>query len=145
MPAERDLVLDVVGQARAAGSFFLYAYVVMPDHLHLLLAPHNQNLTRLMRDIKSQSAFQIAKQRGTRGALWQERYFDNIMRRVRHFWQKVEYIHQNPVRAELTKDPAAWKWSSYCHYFKCGPVPLKPDPVEMPTDGNALLWPAPWQ
>lgn len=79
-----------MARVRSTGAFFLYAYVVMPHHLHLLLTPHNQNLTRLMRDIKSQSGFQIVKKRGTRGSFWQERYFDHIIRRVRHFWQKVE-------------------------------------------------------
>jgi putative transposase len=144
-PHERDIVLNVVGNLHDAGAFYLFAYVVMPDHLHLLLTPVERDLTQLMRDIKSQSGFRIAQHRKRRERVWQERYFDNIIRRVRHFWEKVEYIHGNPAQAGLVKDPAQWKWSSYRHYAKSGVVPVVPDPVDLPADGNALLWPAPWR
>jgi hypothetical protein len=73
------------------------------------------------------------------------KYFDFILRRVKDFWEKMEYIHRNPVEAGLVIRPEEWKWSSCGHYFKTGMVPVIPDPVGLPVDGNELLWPAPWR
>ena len=117
----------------------------MPTHLHLLLSPHNQKLIRIMLDLKSRTGFEIARWRGLHGPIWQERYFDTIIRRVRNFWQKLEYIHRNPVEAGLVKNPEDWQWSSYRHYVKKGQGVIALDPVEFPSDGDHFLWPAPWR
>jgi len=144
-PAERDWILMAISEERQRGSFLLFGYVVMPDHLHLLLAPLQRDLIRIVRDLKSKTGFQLNRARGRRGAIWQERYFDHILRRVQHFWEKLEYIHQNPVEAQLVRQPEDWPWSSYRHYIRQGSPPVVPDPVELPADGNTLLWPAPWR
>ena len=141
-PNERDLLLEVIGSCRK--DFYLFAYVVMPTHLHMVLAPNGKALTMIMRDIKSKSGFRLAKLRRTMGPIWQERFFDNIIRRVRRFWEKVEYVHNNPVADGLVPRPEDWKWSSARHCMKLGESPLTPDPVDLPVDGDALLWPAPY-
>ncbi len=143
--AERDLFLDIFSAQRTPARFLLFGYVVMPEHVHLLLAPREKTVIQIMRDLKSKTGFEIARRRRRSGPLWQERYFDNIIRRVNHFWEKFEYIHRNPVGARLVRRPEDWKWSSYRFYAKCGSVPIVPDPVDLPADGNALLWPAPWR
>ena len=141
-PQERDIVLDAVQLCRR--DFYLFAYVVMPTHLHLLLAPNGKPLTMVMRDIKSRSGFALSKFRRTMGPVWQERYFDNIILRVRSFWEKVEYIHQNPVVAGLAARPEDWKWSSFRCHWKMDGAPLPTDEIDLPADGGALLWPAPY-
>jgi putative transposase len=140
--AERDLLLETVSKQRAKGAFFLFGYVAMPSHMHLLLSPRNQLLPRIMRDIKSVSGFAIANRRGLPGPVWQERYFDNIIRRVRNFWEKMEYIHTNPVKASLVRRPRDWKSSSHNFYARNGYVPIPLDQVDLPADGKYLLWPA---
>ena len=144
-PAERDLILEVLAAQRSPRSFSLFGYVLMPDHAHLLLAPREQTLPRILRDLKSKTGHEIARRRRTSGPIWQPRYFDNIIRRVRHFWGKLDYIHENPVQAGLVSAPEDWKWSSYAFYAKLGAVTVVPDAVDMPADTNALLWPAPWR
>jgi REP element-mobilizing transposase RayT len=144
-PAERDLLLYLLSAQRIRDRFLLFGYVVMPDHVHLLLAPREQSVIRIMRDLKSKSGFEIARRRCKAGPLWQERYFDNIIRRVHHFWEKLEYMHQNPVEAKLVQQPEDWEWSSCRFYARCGSAPVVPDPVDLPANGNALLWPAPWR
>src|SRR5579864_3671392 len=99
--SERDLVLQALSSQRERGAYLLFAYVVMPDHLHLLLRPHNVDLSTGMRAVKSISGLRIAQHRGTAGGIWQPRYFDNVIRHVRSFWEKLEYIHNNPVTAGL--------------------------------------------
>ena len=139
---ERSQVLSKVGECRR--DFFLFAYVVMPTHLHLLLAPNGKPLTMIMRNIKSTTGFSISKQRKSPGPIWQERYFDNITRRVKAFWEKVEYIHNNPVAAGLVARPEDWKWSSARCHLKMDGAPLATDPIDLPAEGETLLWPAPY-
>ncbi len=63
--AERDLVLGTLGELRGADDFALFAYVIMPDHAHLLLWPRTVSLVRIMRDLKSKTGFALAKSRHT--------------------------------------------------------------------------------
>ncbi len=144
-PAERDLVLAALGAQRTPRSFWLFGYVVMPDHLHLLLAPQERSLIRVLRDLKGKTGYEIGRRRCTSGPTWQPRYFDHIIRRVREFREKLEYIHQNPVQAGLVSQPGDWQWSSYRFYAKSGLAPVVPDNLNLPAEGSTLLWPAPWR
>jgi putative transposase len=144
-PAECDFILATLVSQRQRGDFFLFGFVVLPTHVHLLFAPHNRDLIRIMRDLKSKSGYEISRARGVRGPIWQSGYFDTIIRRVRNFWQKLEYIHRNPVEAGLVQSPEDWSWSSYRHYVKKGQGLITLDPVEFPSDEDHFLWPAPWR
>lgn len=141
-PAERDLVLAIIGEQRRMGSFWLFGYVIMPDHLHLLLSPCGHDLPMLMRNIKSLSGFRVLQTRGCSGPLWQARYFDNIIRHVKNFWEKVEYIHCNPVKAGLAPDDGEWPWSSYRAWQPGSNCDVPVDPIDLPSGREALLWPA---
>jgi putative transposase len=143
--AERDLVLQTLGALRGPDDFALFGYVVMPDHTHLLLWPRSVSLVRILRDLKSKTGFAIAKSRNAHGQIWQRSYFDFICRRARDFGDKLEYIHQNPVAANLVQRAEIWPWSSCRHYARLGESPIKPDFMEFSGDPNELLWPAPWR
>jgi putative transposase len=138
---ERDLVLKIIGEQRTQGSFRLFGYVIMPDHLHLLLSPCNRDLPMLMRNIKSLSGFRVQQARRCSGPLWQARYFDNIIRHVKDFWEKLEYIHRNPVEAGLTSEVGGWRWSSYGAWQRGSNSEVPVDPIDLPSDREALLWP----
>jgi putative transposase len=140
-PDERDLVLAVIGEQHRIGSFWLFGYVIMPDHLHLLLSPNSHDLPMLMRNIKSLSGFRVRKTRGCSGPLWQARYFDNIIRQVKNFWEKLEYIHRNPVEAGLASDAGGWRWSSHWAWQRGSNCDVPVDPIDLPSDREALLWP----
>jgi len=58
-------------------------------------------------------------------------------------WDKLEYIHRNPVEATLAETPEAWLWSSAAHYAHAGPVSVPIDPIDLPPDRRAWLH-APW-
>jgi REP-associated tyrosine transposase len=138
--AERDVLLQVVAERRSQGEFWLYGYCVMPTHLHLLLRPNNHDLAAAMNGIKAVTNTRIVHARKTRVAIWQPKYFDNITRRVRDFWAKLEYIHNNPVAAGLAATPRDWKWSSYLAFTDCGALPIPLDVADLPQDLDALLW-----
>jgi len=144
-PIERDAVIKQIGRQRSSDDFLLFGYVVMPSHLHLLLMPSGLGLASSMHRLKRFTAQHVNSYRGKQGALWQPRYFDFVLRRVADFWDKLDYIHNNPVEAGLTSAPSGWSWSSAAHYFKSGQPPVLVDPADLPADRNALLWPAPWR
>ena len=115
-PDERKIVIDACNFWHG-NRLTLHAAVVMPDHVHLLITPHEQSpgkwysLTELMHSIKSYSAHEIGKLRGERGPIWLDEYFDRLMRDNREFVEKWEYIEANPVTAGLVELPSAYGWT----------------------------------
>jgi putative transposase len=144
-PGERDLVLNQLKRQHEQGDFLLFGYVVMPAHLHLLLMPQGRGLTESMHALKRVSAEKLLRRRGCAGPVWQARYFDFILRRVHEFWQKLEYIHDNPVAAGLAVQADQWRWSSAGCYMRSGRAPVSVDAADLPAESRALLWPAPWR
>ena len=141
---ERHIVLEYVFAERAAHTFLLFGYVVMPDHLHLLMAPLHSGLQDGMHRLKMKTGRRIRSERGQHGPFWQARYFDFVLRRVGDFWEKLQYIHQNPVKAGLVVLPEEWPWSSAAHYAKKSAIEMI-DEIDLPPDRSALVWPAPWR
>jgi REP-associated tyrosine transposase len=141
--AERDICLNCLGAARNRFGLLLFAYVIMLDHVHLLLSTFQSDLPAIMRVWKSESALAIQKSRDDRGAIWQSRYFDFILRRASDFSRKLAYIHENPVLAKLTERPEEWLWSSAAFYAGGDHTMLRPDQFDIPTDPNEPLWPVP--
>ena len=96
-----------------------------------------------MGDWKRSSALSIQRSRRVRGAIWQPRYFDFILRRAADFAAKFDYIHQNPMAAGLVSKPEDWLCSSYRFYAKKNRVPVVPNEFDVPLNANEPLWPAP--
>jgi REP element-mobilizing transposase RayT len=142
---ERDAVLEQLARQRAAGDFLVFGYVIMVNHMHLLVAPRACGLSAAMHRLKRITAENALRKRRSRGCFWQARYFDFILRRVGDFWDKLDYIHKNPVEAGLVKRPETWPWSSTSHYGGPRTPSESIDPVNFPSDRNAWLYPAPWR
>jgi putative transposase len=89
--------------------WFCRAYIIMPDHLHLLISPFpNHALTQLMQDWKRYTAknFEIK---------WQKNFFEHRLRSDESANDKAYYMELNPIRAGLVKQPTEWKWFGYFH------------------------------
>jgi putative transposase len=92
----------------------IYAYVVMPEHVHLLLSePERQTLADALKSLKQGVSRRLI---GNAEHFWQKRYYDFNIRDYPQFTQKLRYIHMNPVRAGLRERPEDWEWSSFRHY-----------------------------
>ena len=89
--------------AAGDGRFYsLTAAVVMPDHVHLLLTPlPGYDLSRVMKGVKGVSAKRLNEPRGTAGPVWQDESWDRIVRDVEELEEKLGYVVNNPVKAEL--------------------------------------------
>ncbi|MBI4327600.1 MAG: 4-hydroxyproline epimerase [Chloroflexi bacterium] len=90
----------------------LFAWVVMPNHVHALLEVLNTPLARILHSWKAYSALEANRLLQRRGRFWQVEYFDRYIRDVAHFRRAIRYIENNPVKAGLATAPEQWPWSS---------------------------------
>ena len=75
----------------------LMAYVVMPNHVHILVRPYDRYLPQdLVHSWKSFTAYKLQRQHGRQGRIWQKDYFDRIVRDEDEFLEKARYILNNP-------------------------------------------------
>jgi putative transposase len=82
--------------------YFLHAWVIMPNHVHVLFSLHESaELEDEVGAWKSVAARAINRQVKRRGTVWQEDYFDRMIRDLRHFENCVRYIRRNPEKAHL--------------------------------------------
>jgi len=96
-----------------AQRYRLAAWVVMPNHVHLLLTPlPGHTLSSIMHSLKSYTAGEANKLLRRQGAFWQEEYFDRYVRDPKHYAQTLAYIEANPVKAGLCLLPEDWPYSS---------------------------------
>lgn len=100
---ERRVVLDHVCQGQ--GRFYeLGSLVVMPDHVHLILKPYSDfPISRVMKGIKGATARKVNAMRGSLGQIWQMESWDRIMRDDAELQTKLQYMLDNPVKADLAK------------------------------------------
>ncbi len=127
--------LEELESSRRTHGYALLGYVIMPNHVHLVLYPSEPMALGLeLGRIKAHSAFKIIsswkaqnnpvldhlKAKGSRKsqyAFWQPRGYDHNCRTVETVREKVNYCHMNPVKTGLVSDPVEWPWSSYRWYI----------------------------
>ena len=99
--------------------WIVYAAVVMPDHVHLLIQPlviPDSNpqawypLQTLIHSVKTYSAHEINKARNRHGAVWLDERYDRVVRNEDEFWRKWQYIRDNPVKARLARTTEEYPW-----------------------------------
>jgi putative transposase len=99
-----------------AGKFAcdIHAYVLMPNHFHLLITPHSENGVGKLMQYIGRYYVQYFNQRYERtGTLWDGRYRATLVDPVGYFTTCARYVEENPVRAGLVKEAGAYDWSSY--------------------------------
>jgi len=114
-PPTRRLFEYALEAARRKYGFRVIGYVVMPEHVHLLVTePEKETLAAAMQAMKQSVSRQRVK---LGGHFWQPRYYDFNVWSEKKRVEKLRYIHRKPVRRELVKNPEEWEWSSYRHYL----------------------------
>lgn len=89
----------------------LFAFVVMPDHVHVLVRPYEGYLLHeLVHSWKSFTANRLQREGGRGGKVWQEDYFDRIIRDEAEFLEKAQYILNNPLKINPPVDEYQWVW-----------------------------------
>ncbi len=143
-----EIFIEVLKEIRAIHPFKLIGYVIMPDHIHLILNPLEEKISVIMRKIKGKSAHLIVKwlkknnfteslnklllltkNERQKYAVWQRDFSAIDLWSPKFLRQKLDYIHLNPLRAKFCDHPAKWKYSSYRAYLphKANEVPIEID------------------
>jgi putative transposase len=114
--ATRDIFEQTLERVRKWYGFYIAGYVVMQEHVHLLIAePERAKLSLTLQMLKQSVAHKLREIEG--GSLWQPRYYDfNVWSEAKRI-EKLRYIHRNPVRRGLVSSPEQWAWSSFRHYL----------------------------
>ncbi len=127
-PRRRDLFLQILEQVRQRYAFVVIGYVVMPDHIHLLISePERGTYSTVMQVLKQRYARRVLgskKRNPEQGELWaeqpqhvwQRRFYDFHVWSERKWVEKLRYMHRNPVKEGLVEEPEQWEWSSYRSY-----------------------------
>ena len=168
-PEDRDLLLETLEEVRRSYRFVVVGYVVMPEHVHLLISESERgNPSTVLQVLKQRFTRKVLRGRGSHpsntakggaaeelgshasntakggaagelsshpsntakggaaqeGHFWQKRFYDFPVWSKEKRIEKLNYIHQNPVKRGLVQEPDQWKWSSYRYYAygESGPV-----------------------
>ena len=119
-PLISKLLIDAFFWMDSQKRFSLGAFVIMPDHYHLvsILAGRN-TLPGVMKSLGSYSSREINGRLETSGSIWQKGYYDRSIRKSEDIKEVFDYIHNNPVRKGLVDNPEEWPYSSmHPKYYK---------------------------
>jgi putative transposase len=107
--------VSALERVREDYSLCVYGYVVMPEHVHLLVSePERSTLAQAIKSLKQGVARRLALRAAD--SFWQARYYDFNVWSESKFVEKLRYIHRNPVKRGLVACPEDWRWSSFRHY-----------------------------
>jgi putative transposase len=129
----RDRFVKILDEVRRRHEFRLVGYVVMPEHVHLLVGePAKKNPSKILQVLKQKVARALLKKRRRvmNGQLsfpfygstkeeahfWQRRFYGFNVWSEKKLKEKLEYMHANPVQRKLAEHPKDWPWSSWGHY-----------------------------
>ena len=113
--------IEAMTEASRRINFKLIAHVIMPDHVHMIIDPCNNNLSGIIRIIKLIFAYNYRKAKGLdRAKVWQARFWDHIIRNEKDLINHLDYIHYNPVKHGFAVAPIEWCFSSYREFLKNG-------------------------
>ena len=115
-PGSRGTFEAALERVRKEYELGVYGYVLMPEHVHLLLSdPERGTLAQAIQSLKQGMARRLPLRAAD--SFWLERYFDFNVWNHHKFVEKLRYIHRNPVERELVERPEDWAGSSFRHYL----------------------------
>jgi REP element-mobilizing transposase RayT len=104
-------IAQIVVTAIRRGDFELHAWVVMSNHVHLLITP-SADISKITKSIKGFTARAANRVLGFSGPFWQQESYDRLVRDAAEFGRIKRYIEWNPVRAGIVEAPEEFPWSS---------------------------------
>jgi len=145
----RNLFVKELGRVRQEYGFLLVGYVVMPNHVHVLMSePKKGTPSTVLQMLKQRVSLRMRK-RGRYPTpkaqlplvfptfiadlpqFWQPRFYDFNVFSHKKKKEKLDYMHANPVNRGLVKHPKDWPWSSFSFYTKDGAGLVEIDPVDI--------------
>jgi putative transposase len=149
----KNLFVKILGEVRDRYGFFLVGYVVMPEHIHLLIGEPAKGTPSTVMQVLKQRVSRRMRRKARRGAspaqltllfgrsdhflpqFWQSRFYDFTVTGSTwsppetRFVEKLHYMHMNPVKRKLAVHPKDWPWSSFSFYAIKDPGLIRIDPL----------------
>lgn len=123
LPNDRTVFVGLLEATIRRYGWLCHAYCLMGNHFHLAVETPRANIGNGMRYLKSRYAMWFNDEATRVGALFERRYFGEIVKTEAYAFELLRYIVLNPVRAHLCAHPGDWKWSSYCAVTGRAPAP----------------------
>lgn len=112
-----DLLFDAIEKTKNKYQGIIDYYVILPEHLHLIYHANENSLSDFVHDFKLSYGANYRKENNLHsGKLWQDRFWDHIIRNQVDLNNHIDYIHYNPVKHGLVKRPFDWEYSSIHNY-----------------------------
>jgi len=145
--ASRNVLVKILGEVRDRYRFALVGYVIMPEHIHLLISePPNGTPSSILQVFKQRVSRRLRRKPRVRSSTAQLSFrFDSSDHRLPQFWQprfydfnvwsqkkiteKLHYMHLNPVKRKLVVHPRDWPWSSFSFYEGKDSALVRIDPI----------------
>ena len=127
-------------RVRKRYGFVVAGYVLMPEHVHLLVGePLVSSLSVALQVLKQKTSRKLKRKGSVR--FWQRRYYDFNVHSESKRVEKLRYMHRNPVRRGLVEKPEDWPWSSFVHYAtgKIGAVEIESEWTARRREMNKML------
>lgn len=128
-----QLFLNVLEHYRTG--YLLHAYVLMPDHIHVLLTPV-ESLEKAVQQIKGGFSYRAKKELSWQGEIWQKGFSDHRIRGMQDWNGHLEYIRMNPVRAKLCIEPEEYLYGSHRGSLQMDAVPQRLKPLDFCADNG---------
>ena len=115
----KKLFMKIVKRSKKKYKFSLYNFVVMNNHIHFIIYPHeNESLPRIMQWILSVFAMYYNKIHKLKGHCWQNRYWSKIIDDIKQFIDTFNYISDNPVKADMVGDAGEYRYGGLYYILK---------------------------
>lgn len=125
---DTHFLLSTLREAAREHALAIHAYVVMPDHFHLVATPADEGaLSRTLQALGRRYVSRFNRRHGRTGTLWEGRFRSTVFDPDRYLLACSRYVETNPVRAGLVGDVAQWPFSSYAHHVGATQDPLVSD------------------
>ena len=139
----RDRFVKTLDEVRERHGFALFGFVVMPEHVHLLIGESGRkNPSKILQVLKQKVARALLRKKRRKNDaqlslafenateeshFWQRRFYDFNVWSEKKLKEKLDYMHANPVQRGLVKHPKDWPWSSWANYFGTGKAMIQVD------------------
>ena len=107
-----DILLEAILFGRRRQWYYLLSFVIMPDHMHLIIIPRDRNISECLKSIKGFSARRINSLFDRRGSVWQNGFYDYILDDEEKVLSRIRYIENNPVRKGIVTSTEDYGYSS---------------------------------
>ncbi|MFB5661037.1 transposase [Alteribacillus sp. HJP-4] len=120
--------LYLLTKSKEVYDYDLHAYCLMSNHIHLLIETFTDDISSIMHRLQTNYAIYFNSKYKVNGHVFQGRFYSDPMKDETHFFEVGRYIHLNPVLAEITADPADYRWCSARTYL----LPMPEDQPQHP-------------